>query len=72
MLLQLFRMIVYGLAIFFIYRLVVRIIQYLRHGSRSEASQKPQESSQKGERELPRDIREAQFRDLPDNSQKPS
>ncbi len=75
MLLRLFRMIIYGLAFFFIYRLIVRTMQYLRRDSGSEASQKPQSPQQPSSREEPvppRDIREAQFRDLPDNSQKPS
>lgn len=75
MLLRLFRMIIYGLAIFFIYRLIVRTMQYLRRDSGLEASQKPQPPIQDPPKEEPlppRDIRDAQFRDLPDNSQKPS
>lgn len=75
MLLRLFRFIIYGLAFFFIYRLIVRTMQYLRGDSGSDASQEPQSPLQNPPKEEPlppRDIRDAQFRDLPDNSQKPS
>jgi hypothetical protein len=70
----LFRFIIYGLAFFFIYRLVVRTMQYLRRDSGSEASKMPQSPLQNPPQEAqpPRDIRDAQYRDLPDDSQKPS
>ena len=75
MLLRLFRFIIYGLAFFFIYRLIVRTMRYLRRDANSDASKAPQSSQpppSNKEPVPPRDIREAQFRDLPDNSQKPS
>lgn len=75
MLLRLFRMIIYGLAFFFVYRLIVRTLQYLRHDSGSDASKGPQSQQQPRSKEEsipPRDIRDAQFRDLPDDSNKPS
>lgn len=75
MLIRLFWMIIYGLAFFFIYRLIVRTMQYLTRDSRPVGSQKPespQQPSSKEEPATPRDIRDAQFRDLPDNTQKPT
>jgi len=73
-LLRLFRFIIYGLAFFFIYRIIVRTMQYLRRDSGSEASKMPQSPPQTPpvEPPTPRDIRDARFRDLPENSQKPS
>jgi hypothetical protein len=68
-------MIAYGLVFFFIYRLVVRFIQNLTHADRSEAaqnSQPPPESTLNDEPAAPPDIRDAHFRDLPDDSQKSS
>gem|GEM_PF-1159261 len=75
MLLRILRFVILSLAFFFIYRLIVRTYQYLRRDERSQPSQGPHPPPPDSMRDKPvppADIRDARFRDIPDDSQKPS
>lgn len=75
MLFSLLRFILISLAFYVIYRLIVRTLQYLRRDEHFQASQGPQSPPPEAKREKqvpPADIKDAQFRDIPDDPQKPS
>ena len=74
MLLGLLRFIAYGLMFWFIYRVVIGALRYLAGDSQPKVPPRSEEppAQNKSDPSIYRDVKDAQFKDLPDDTQKPS
>lgn len=74
MLFRLLRYLAFALMFWFIYRVIVSAFRYLAGDSQREEPPKPQEppDQKKNDPSIYRDVKDAQFKDLPDDTQKPS
>jgi hypothetical protein len=69
----LLRVLVYALAFWFIYRVVVGALRHLAQETRKKPSEPPPQSKRKTEQQAGyRDVQDARFKDLPNDSSKPS
>jgi hypothetical protein len=69
----LLRFLAYGLAFWFIYRVVIGALRHLAQESRKKPSEPPPQSESKTEQQADyRDVKDASFKDLPDDSSKTS
>ena len=73
MLRGLLRFLAYGLAFWFIYRVVIGALRHLRQENRQKPSEPPPERESKAEQQADyHDVKDARFKDLPNDSTKPS
>jgi hypothetical protein len=69
----LLRFLAYALAIWFIYRVVIGALRHLAQGTRKKPLEPPPKGETKPEQQTDyRDVKDAHFKDLPDDSSKPS
>ena len=69
----LLRFLAYALAFWFVYRVVIGALRYLAQETQKKAPEPPPENETKTEQKAEyRDVKEARFKDLPDDSSKPS
>ena len=73
MLRGLLRFLAYALAFWFIYRVVVGALRHLVQDNRKKPSDPPPPGEAKSEQQADyRDVKDARFKDLPNDSSKPS
>lgn len=73
MLRGLLRFLAYGLAFWFIYRVVIGALRHLAQDAQRKPSEPPPPKESKTEQQPDyRDVKDARFKDLPNDSSKPS
>ena len=74
MFLGLLRIVAYALAFWFVYRVVVGALRYLSSKPETKETPRgePSSKSDKSDPSLYRDVKDARFKDIPDDSAKPS